>query len=409
MRMLGKLAAAATGVALIGLAAGPAFADPPAGVTPRATDVVGTGSDTTQYLMDQISLNYDNANKSATSKLYSFDAVNPDTLALGDMIKLKARCAAIARPDGSSAGISTLNAKAQPSGNTANYCADYARSSRPRKSTDPPYASGGVAFVAYAQDAVTYATRSKAAGGTNAPGNLTQTQLKNIFLCKVTNWDKVGGKNAPIHVYIPQSSSGTLAFWELALGGGTTPITPGACANDLPTKAFSGGTLEENEGINKVFNDPDAIFPFSVGSFLSQYYRSPACTHPNCGEVSATQPPCKVRHRTTQNAFGCNETGYLTLNEINGTKPTTPWPLPAAPHSIPLINKHFDSLFLRFLFNVVSYDTNTADHIPAGESGAPGGLNLEKLFGAIGYICSKESGAIKDYGFLPIINCGSTS
>jgi hypothetical protein len=59
----------------------------------------------------------------------------------------------------------------------------------------------------------------------------------------------------------------------------------------------------------------------------------------------------------------------------------------------------------------VRYDPNTADHIPGGEAGSPGGINLEQFFGASGYACSKaEETTIKDYGFLPkwkLSTCGA--
>ena len=59
MRLTSKLMAAcgalALALAVAAVSAGPALADPPAGVIPRAGDVVGVGSDTIQYLLDQLS------------------------------------------------------------------------------------------------------------------------------------------------------------------------------------------------------------------------------------------------------------------------------------------------------------------------------------------------------------------
>jgi ABC-type phosphate transport system substrate-binding protein len=413
MRMLSKvLAGSVAAAAMVALTAGPALADPPAGVTPRPQDAVGTGSDSIQYLMDQLGYNFDKANPSAANKLYSWDAVNPDTLAIGDNIVTKKGCAVIARPDGSSAGIDTLAANTKDPSDTKYYCVDYARSSRARESTDPPYSTGGVAFVALAGDAVTWASRDAASGGTDAPATLTRAQLASIYECKTTNWDKVGGKDAPIEVFIPQTSSGTRTFFLTALGGGVTPITPGACANDLPTSSDPDGTLEENEGINPALNSPEAIYFFSVGSFLSQMYHSPACINSGCTPAKSG-PPCVAK--TGQNMFGCDETGVLQLNELDGTKtadqPTTPWPLTSSTTSA-IINSKFQILFQRTLYDVVRYDPNTADHIPGPEAGAPGNINLEQFFGASGYACSSgQAATIKDYGFLPVwplSKCGTT-
>jgi ABC-type phosphate transport system substrate-binding protein len=410
MRMLSKvLAGSAAAAAMVAMVAGPALADPPSGTTPRDTDAASTGSNTTQYVMDQLALNFDKANPSATTKLYSWDAVNPDTLAIGDNIVTKKGCAAIARPDGSGAGIATLAANIQDPSNKKYYCEDYARSSRGRATTDPPYSAGGVAFVALAGDAVTWADRSAASGGTDAPASLTKAQLASIYECKITNWDKVGGKNAPIQVFIPQTSSGTRSFWLTALGGGVTPITPGSCANDLPTTQFPDGTLEENEGINPALNSPETIYFYSVGAYLAQKYHSPSCVNTGCTPAKSG-PPCVAK--TGQNAFGCNETGVLQLNELGGSKPTTPWPTTSAS----TINSKFTLLFQRTLYNVVRYDANTTDHIPGADavsSGTLGALNLETFFGASGYACSSgEAATVKDYGFLPkwpLSTCGKTN
>jgi ABC-type phosphate transport system substrate-binding protein len=410
MRMLSKvLAGSAAAAAMVAMVAGPALADPPSGTTPRDTDAVSTGSNTTQYVMDQLALNYDKANPSATTKLYSWDAVNPDTLAIGDNIVTKKGCAAIARPDGSGAGIATLASNIQDPSNKKYYCEDYARSSRGRETTDPPYSAGGVAFTALAGDAVTWADRNTASGGTDAPKNLTTAQLVKIFECTDTNWDQVGGKNAPIQAFLPQTSSGTRQFFLTALGGGVTPITPGTCVQDGTTA--DPNSLEENEGINPLLNSPETIFIYSVGAYLSQAFHSPACINSDCSPA-ASGPPCVATG--SQNKFGCDETGVLQINTLNGSKPTSPW----TPTASSLINKNFDLAFQRTLFDVVRYDPSTADHIPGPEAGSPGGVNLEKFFGAQsakvpGWICSSTAAKtdIKNYGFLAswkLSTCGTT-
>src|SRR5580658_2695592 len=106
MRFASKIAVVAAAAATaLGVGLGPALADPPAGVTPALTSVVGVGAQTTQGLFDAIATNYD-ATKPAT-KLYSWDAVNPKTGATGDTIVTKGKSStdttcAIARPDGGS-------------------------------------------------------------------------------------------------------------------------------------------------------------------------------------------------------------------------------------------------------------------------------------------------------------------
>jgi ABC-type phosphate transport system substrate-binding protein len=411
MRMLSKLlAGSAAAAAVVALTAVPAMADPPSGTVPSATDAVATGSNTTQYLLDALSAAYNKTH--STGRVYSWDAVNPDTLAIGDNIVAKKGCAAIPRPDGSSAGIAQLETNVRPSGDSTHFCEDFARSSRGRASTDPACATGGICFVSLAGDAVTWAARNAASGGTNAPATLTPSQLASIFECKTTNWSKVGGKSGKIKAFLPQEGSGTLSFWLTALGGGVTPITPGACVSDLPTKSEPGGSLEENEGINPALNNANTIFIYSVGAYLSQAFHSPKCTNKDCSPVKSG-PPCKAK--AGKNQFGCDETGVLGLEKISGSAPTKPFP----PVKSSVTNTGFPRLFQRTLYDVVRFDPNTTDHIPGGESGSPGGINLEKFFSAAsaktpGFFCTSSTAKtlIKDYGFLPkwpLSTCGAVS
>ena len=219
MRMLKKLLATAVVTAsATAMAVGPALADPINGsgkpVTPKETDIVGVGSDTIQFLLDQFSFDYNKSHKTGP-RLYSWDALNPKT-GLTDNISLKSGCTKIARPNGSSAGIATLAANTKTTDKKA-FCADFARSSRGRSSSDPSRGPGGIQFVSLGKDAVTFATNAT----TNAPANLTTAQLNAIYSCSVTNWHQVGGKNAPIKAELPQTSSGTRAFFLTAIGLGT--------------------------------------------------------------------------------------------------------------------------------------------------------------------------------------------
>src|SRR5579862_5991377 len=109
MRMLNRLVAGAVvATTMVAIAAVPALADPPSGTTPRATDAVGVGADTDQYLFDQLSNDFNVKHKTSKTLLYSWDATNPVTGAQGDQIETKATCATIARPNGGGAGITAL-------------------------------------------------------------------------------------------------------------------------------------------------------------------------------------------------------------------------------------------------------------------------------------------------------------
>jgi ABC-type phosphate transport system substrate-binding protein len=365
------IAGAAAGAALLTLAASPALADPPAGVTPRYYDVVSVGSDTTQYLFDQLSVAYNNAHKVHNPShpwIYSWDATNPKTGATGDTIRTKAGARPLARPNGSNAGITVLEANAKTTRGT--FSVDFARSSRARKPTDPVLGPGGIAFVKLAKDAVTYSTQAKS----NAPTDLTTAQLSAIYQCTARTWNQVGGKShATIRPFLPPSSSGTRTFFL----GAINVTTPGSCVNSTP---------EQNEGTNKLLHSPNAIFPYSVADYIAQVFHSPACGH---------------RPKRGQNGFGCDNHGTLKLNSINGTSPTV------GRGARTTINPLFSVAFQRFIYDVVRYSAGTPDHIPA---------NLEPFIASAsakvkGWFCTAKTArtAIINYGFLTTPLCGQVN
>ena len=318
--------------------------------------------------------------------VFGFDPTNPVTGATGDPITTKEGCPEITRPGGSSAGISALTENTKDPTDANAYCIDFASSLRGREPGDPPYGPGGVVFVTLARYGVTWATRDAASGGTNAPANLSTAQLRNIYLCKITNWDEVGGANAPIHAFLPQISSETGSFFLTALGG-TTPLNPGGCVSDV------GNTLQENEGVNPVLDDPDAIVPFSVSQYLAEAAYSAPCINSDCSPAMTNGQVCAPSG--TQNLFTCDEHGVLRLNKINGTAPYLPlsWPCPGC-HS-PTLNPHFTANFLGTLYYVGRYDSSTTDHI------AP---NLD---GVITWMCESSPASVifNNNGDLPSPRC----
>ena len=81
-------------------------------------------------------------------------------------------------------------------------------------------------FVAYAKDGLTWV--NWAGGGGSGLTNLTKTQLQGIFInCTVSNWNQVGGPNAPIIIYTAQNGSGTRSSWDFFLTGSssTAPLS----------------------------------------------------------------------------------------------------------------------------------------------------------------------------------------
>jgi ABC-type phosphate transport system substrate-binding protein len=385
MRLVAVAAAAATVTAMAVVPA--AMADPPSGVTPKPADIVGVGSDTTENVLDQFSVDFNKGLSASAPHLYSYNATNPVTGAIGDTIPLKSGCTGIARPDGSSAGITAL-VDEEGATTKGHPCLDFARSARNRKSTDPAYAKGGLAFITLAGDAITYATQP----GSAAPGNLTTAQLTAIYTCADTNWSQVGGKDAPIHAFLPQEGSGIRSSFLTAIG----VTTPGPCVSWGQTSKNPNGILQENEGISPLLNKdkPDIIFPYAVSKYLAQVYRDAKCLRAKCiAETSGPDTGLVCKPSATQNEFGCNEHGTLVLNEINGTTPTNPWPLTSKTTSAH-INPKFTPAFTISQYIVVPYSTakGNVNHIPP---------YLLPLFGPGGFACTNKTAKkdLADYGF----------
>jgi ABC-type phosphate transport system substrate-binding protein len=380
-------AAAVIAATVPALGAGSALADPVTSsgkaVVPQSYDVVSVGSNTDQGLFDQLSLDYNatipaKEHSASHPYFYSWDATEPGTQVAGPKIATKGGCAAIARPNGSGAGLTALDQNVFD-GKTGHYCIDFARSSSGRSAKSPAFGPGGVAYVALAEDAVTYAVRdtgaAKGKAETYAPKSLTVAQLASIFSCRVTNWSKVGGADEPIHVYIPQSSSGTLSFWLKAIG----LTEAGSCANDV------SNTLEENQGLSKQFDDPSAIFIYSVADWVAQKYHSPLP-----GDKAAKG----------QNLFGSDDVGYLGLGSV---KVGTTVYSPVTTAKVPTINASFKATKLtRTIYDVVRYTSTTSDHILA---------RLQPFLAKAGYACSNKTAiaAIESYGFLTEASCGIAS
>jgi ABC-type phosphate transport system substrate-binding protein len=218
---------------------GQALADPPTGVTPKATDIVGVGSDATQYVVDALAKAYD-AGTTHPIKLYSWDAVGSSP------IVTKAGKAPITRPAGGNAGVAALLADTTGA-------IDFARTTAPKK-TDG--SQNSLTFYSFARDGVTWA----AVKSTKTPTNLTSAQLKSIFTCQTTNWNQVSATlpSGTIHPFLPASTFALRTFFEGAIG--ITDAQVGACV----------GTLAEQSNGKLLNNDPLAIAPYSISNYLAQ-------------------------------------------------------------------------------------------------------------------------------------------
>ncbi|MFB7127597.1 hypothetical protein DR950_25575 [Kitasatospora xanthocidica] len=239
----GGVIAAAVMVAMT--AGGTALADPVAGATPRAVDVVGVGDETTQILMNQVAASYNaSLTDPAVPRLYSWDSRPSGT------ITTKSGGTPIARPFGVYGGMTTLNGYTSAT-------VDFARSSRGAQQDDPP-ADG---FVAYAKDVVTWAAPANG----HAPANLSTQNLRDIYTCVVTTWNQIDPSlpNSTIKPYLPPIQSALTANFRSDINYGS-PLGPGACVT---------WSMAPNQGSDPALSDPDALVPYSTGYFIGQAYQ----------------------------------------------------------------------------------------------------------------------------------------
>jgi ABC-type phosphate transport system substrate-binding protein len=381
--------AAAVAVAAA-MAAVPALADPPGRAAPQ-NSIVGVGSDTTQNVFDQFSVDYNTTSAvkaGQADRLFSWDATGPTAAGLppadaGDIVTKGPVSATspclVLRPNGSEAGVAALAANTADASSNTGFCTDFARSSSGPSPTTPP----GLQYVPLARDNVTWAVNKV----TNAPANLTTSDLLKIYTCAVTNWDQVGGGNAKIDAQLPQTSSGTRRFFLTAINGGTIPATPGKCVDDskgesATTPPPAGNLPEENEGYDQFLQGPDVIFPFSAAQWIADG-NSASCTVKNCARIdpAAGVPGCHTP-AGKQLKFGCDYRVNMVLGDINGTSPLT---------SSGAQNTKFTPLFTRTVFAVVRQAPGEPGNVPA---------YLQPLFGPAGWVFGKTALAdLCAYGF----------
>lgn len=240
----------ATAAATTAIFAGSALADPTG-----TTAVAAVGSDTTQFVVNDLAAAY-NATTPTPPSVGSWFATGTSP------IVTKPGCS-IARPDGSSAGITALINT--PNATDGTPCIDFARSSRGRNSTTDVDKNGNpLAFLPFATDGLKYAssyptTSYPSVPVSNAPQNLTAAQLKLIYTCAATTWNdsRIGGTSATtIKPVIPQAGSGTRVFFEAQIG--ITDAQLGTCV-----------TAVQEHDPAPIRATADNIGPFSVARFNS--------------------------------------------------------------------------------------------------------------------------------------------
>jgi ABC-type phosphate transport system substrate-binding protein len=244
----------------------------------RSAAVLGSGSDTTWKMMDSLDRLYnESAGCAVTGNPQPLDlsCVLPDPTGTITTENYAHDRISEAYPLGSSNGINQLCEQGLQGVAKINF----ARSSRAPGSSD----CTGLRFVAFARDGIPFEAFPDLPGSPVANFNnpdplcagkglcLTQAQIVGIFVtCTITNWNQVGGANAPIEVFTAQDGSGTRKTFDGFIGGDSSTCIP---VNDLDThKIF------ENENTSIFANAhaaENAIFYFSFGVWQNDILPNP--------------------------------------------------------------------------------------------------------------------------------------
>lgn len=311
-----------TAVALSGIAAAPAVADPKANTT---RVLVGTGSDTTQDVLNGLStaIGYNSDNE---LMLASYDAISTNDRNT-DFIYPAGVSSAIARPNGSGQGRDVLRTAIGQTGSysgttfagtTATWTTaqvkdtiDFARSSSSASSADLNSA-GVLTYIPFAIDGMTYAvsdtsvipsnlslgTASVSRDVDGVVGKVSQT-LFAIYTCAATqvvdengtvfladNTYAGSGVTTPIHAYIPQSGSGTRSYWIGKFGLTEATITSTYTCLSATARGGDhvGSAVQEHSGF-ALQGDPGAITPFSIPQWVGQANRAEGVVDRRFGAV----------------------------------------------------------------------------------------------------------------------------
>jgi hypothetical protein len=347
-------------VALTGISAVPAFADPAGYKT-----LSGVGSDTIQDVM--------NGMASKISTIGSYDAVDPITGALGGNINTKSGGNPFARPNGSGNGVKALSDSIE--GGIHKWTSvdvtgqiDFARSS----SGSAAITGTDLTYIPFALDAVSYAVNAGSDFSRNIPlgssaDATTRLSLYNIYHCFKTSYQNSKGDSVPINPLVPQSGSGTAKFWASTLGFSDSALP--SCVKRVNTDT-SPATVEEHNGTT--IDDAGDIVPFSIAQFIAQ-----------------------GNHASINTAFGVSvleRRGNVALGSINGQSPIR------ESGATTIMNPSFP--VTRSVYNVVSQ---------ARAIGATPDADIVSAFvGSTSAVCSNTA-VIQAFGFQTLSNCGDTT
>ena len=383
------LAVAITAALGASFAGGSASADPK-----QLTAFVGTGSDTTQDVMNALSGhanggNFTPAQSSVASgqrQLISFNATNIGTGVSDNCITPKVGGPTFLRPNGSTNGVRALSRSMDSTGWGAAECGgitdisglvDFARSSSGPQNA----AATDLTYIPFGRDAVSFAYYR--AGGAGGPvTSLTRPQLTSLFTTGslvVSN----GVENVTIIPCGIQTGSGTFTFWNTVHAASATENAATTVCNNL------GGTgrVQEHDAIglkakgdlaNAATPGVQVIIGFSAANYIAKAngvaIGNPIAVNVGIGSISN------------------NGAGVDLGNPIDNTT--------SVPNLAPAASFYSSSIFGRDVYNV----------LPTAFVTGGGNNDLKTLFiGSTSGVCSSTS-IIQQFGYLSLgASCGSTT
>lgn len=271
------------------------------GFLPDAGDLVGVGSDTTQFVINSAAQAYSfTSGAFRPVRLTSYDAINPATKGRGDNValvdpdqhlnasgvpELNGDETVIPRPDGSSAGVNALLNPAAPY-----TLLDFARSSRFR-GTNP--AEQNLYFIPALKDGLSYVVDKTATADIR---NLDAAELSAIYRCTDTRG------YAP---KLPQAGSGTRAYFLSQIG--VTEAQIGSCVDQ---------NVQEHDA-TAVAGNPLALAPFSTARYGNNP-SNPSAPPSNTVDIAATT--------TTAGVFYAARTVYNVVRKADYDAAGSPLP-----------------------------------------------------------------------------------
>jgi ABC-type phosphate transport system substrate-binding protein len=249
-RRLGVVALAGVAVAGTGFSASANAAAHPAAAAKKAGAVFGSGSDAAYKSTIALDTLY-NTSAGCRTIIVPPETVQPTNFSClpDDASTIKSEnythdVVSEAYPLGASVGIQQVCAGLSK--------VSFARNVRAPKSSD----CTGLHFVSFARDGLAWECFGTCHGVTN----LTKTQLQGIYGdCSITNWNQVGGSNAPIVVYGVNPGAGVKSNWNTYLG----------ISDDTHCAPNAAHVIHQNENQEILANgdQANAIFYFAISNW----------------------------------------------------------------------------------------------------------------------------------------------